>query len=1180
MDDQNDYFYLSDKTVKIIYHISDIHIRLDTSRKQEYESVFNNLCEKIKEDQDKSLIVVTGDIVHSKTSLKPECIIMVKKFFTGLSNITDVIVILGSHDCNINNKNSMDSLTPIITKKFESKNKIYLLKERGAYEYGNILFGLTTLYDKKVYNISSNKKNKIKIGLYHGQIDNSYINHDCKVTDAMFNVSDFSDYDYVLLGDIHKHQYLNKERTIAYASSLIQQDFSEDLCGHGMIKWNIEKGKSKFIEIENDYGYVTVDIEKENIKKISYVPKNPSFKILYGGEITRNELLEKERYLRSKYEVKDIVHIRDIPNINIDLELKGNNNKNISEINNSQSVLDIIVNYIDSNKLAVDDTRTNIIDKLKDVIDNLNYTYDAKNKKIRFNNIEFNNIFSFGEGNTINFTNFNKIIGLFAPNHSGKSSIIDTILYGIYGSYSRGGKYDCINVNEKNCDVKISLALNDIPYEIYRLAEKNSKGKNTAELVLKKDGKNITKDTKTETEDFIDTFFGDYDDLLNTNIILQGDTGFAQMSDRQRKDVIYKVLKLDIFKAIIKELNSRNTKIKYLLTEKYNEIVNYDNDYNVNKSQELHDKLSNLNITINDLNIKLDDIKTNYDKIKIKLNKKSSLNDPHYVLKLEKNMHDIKTQIDNMNSINLELSKKIDNSTIQDLECKEKNINDQVQKNLILIDGLMSKIKHINKKNIDIEHVKNDIIELENNKENILSDVIILQNELDELLVYINEVDRSQFDSVIEKHKIYLNALEDKKKIKDKLAHINEELTELKSKAKIYENYEYNPDCKVCMKNSMTVDKLHYEKLISGCTTDIDLLNNKLSSVKIIIDDYIENYQVEYDNYNVYIESSERIDEIRKNIPNLRNEMQAIENQIRENHDLVDLFETNKKIVEDNEKHKKEIDMIRHTNLAFNRELDDIKRKIKYAYELDISNVTLKNNKEKLCELESELKTINETYGSDLFSKICKYEKNMIDLTDEKEKLQKQINKIEKEIAVIDVKISDFDKLDKYVKEKEDLKQIYEKILKIVSKGGLIDDIMEKTVIPKLEENMNKILSFTDNFMIKMTYDKNSIKLYKKVDDNLININLISGYEKFIIGVVFRLALIQINKIVSYDFIIIDEGFSCCDDENIIKLKSLYEYIRSHFKWCLIISHLEKMKDYFDKIINIDVINGRSFIKE
>jgi DNA repair exonuclease SbcCD nuclease subunit len=53
------------------------------------------------------------------------------------------------------------------------------------------------------------------------------------------SVEDFKGYDYVLLGDIHRHQYLNEEKTIAYASSLISQNFSENDIYHGYILWDI-----------------------------------------------------------------------------------------------------------------------------------------------------------------------------------------------------------------------------------------------------------------------------------------------------------------------------------------------------------------------------------------------------------------------------------------------------------------------------------------------------------------------------------------------------------------------------------------------------------------------------------------------------------------------------------------------------------------------------------------------------------------------------------------------------------------------------------------------------------------------------------------------------------------------------------------------------------------------------
>ena len=53
------------------------------------------------------------------------------------------------------------------------------------------------------------------------------------------NIKNFKNYDYVLLGDIHKFQYLDKDKRVAYCSSLISQNFSETDDYHGYLRWDI-----------------------------------------------------------------------------------------------------------------------------------------------------------------------------------------------------------------------------------------------------------------------------------------------------------------------------------------------------------------------------------------------------------------------------------------------------------------------------------------------------------------------------------------------------------------------------------------------------------------------------------------------------------------------------------------------------------------------------------------------------------------------------------------------------------------------------------------------------------------------------------------------------------------------------------------------------------------------------
>jgi predicted MPP superfamily phosphohydrolase len=124
-----------------IFHLSDIHIRL-TSRHVEYEKVFNRTYKKIKKlKTNKSLIVLTGDIVHSKNKLTPQCVDITYNFIKKLSKICHVVLILGNHDTNLKNKEEIDSLQVIVR---NIKNLSYL-RNTGSYVIGNITFGVSRL---------------------------------------------------------------------------------------------------------------------------------------------------------------------------------------------------------------------------------------------------------------------------------------------------------------------------------------------------------------------------------------------------------------------------------------------------------------------------------------------------------------------------------------------------------------------------------------------------------------------------------------------------------------------------------------------------------------------------------------------------------------------------------------------------------------------------------------------------------------------------------------------------------------------------------------------------------------------------------------------------------------------------------------------------------------------------
>lgn len=222
------------KIITHIVHLADIHISRNTIRHSEYEYVFNKLynnLEKLFEKQNNCVIVICGDIVNENSRLAPNQITIVKNFFIRLCEFSDVIVILGNHDMNMND-NTTNSIGPIIFNT-QTKNNLYFLNIDCNYIYHNIVFGVTTTHTKCVTKIDR-IANKINVGLYHGTLHGSQIENGMTISNNnLFTNGDFADYDIVCLGDIHKFQYMNAKKTICYSSSLIQQNIGESVDEHG-----------------------------------------------------------------------------------------------------------------------------------------------------------------------------------------------------------------------------------------------------------------------------------------------------------------------------------------------------------------------------------------------------------------------------------------------------------------------------------------------------------------------------------------------------------------------------------------------------------------------------------------------------------------------------------------------------------------------------------------------------------------------------------------------------------------------------------------------------------------------------------------------------------------------------------------------------------------------------------
>ena len=573
---------INDENIEIryIYHISDIHIR-NTQRHTEYKEVFEKtykeLNNQINIEKKNSLIVLTGDIMHTKTELSPEAIYLAYHFFKALQDIAPVILIPGNHDCNLSNKNRLDALTPIVDD-IGKLNNLHYLKNSGIYQYHNIIFGVTSIFDNNL--VSANQitseiwnkvkqKNKYKIALYHGPVHGAKTDVGYRMNNEQLLVEDFEGYHYVMLGDIHKHQFMDEENTVAYAGSLIQQSYGESLKNHGILKWDLLEGESELIEIKNSYGYCTVKIIDGKMVE-SVIPKKPRIRFILENT---NQLQYQEivSTLEQKYQINEV--IKDST-----FRTKLHNDKSKSQKNNSigkkttaySTQEEIIKSYLKKKDLDSDKVKSiielhkkiyqKILEEKKEQVGDVMHN-STKNQKWKLLKLNFSNVLSYGKDNIIDFTNYepNKIIGIVAPNHYGKSAILDIILFCLFDKFSRGDRRDIMNKNEKRMFCSLLFSIGSQKYLIERIGQRSKNGL-TVKIdvnfyLVNKNKKGVLTNEKLNGIDKNDTnkkiveLIGDYNDYLTTCFCLQQgkNSNFMDMTQLQKKEYLNEILRLNVF---------------------------------------------------------------------------------------------------------------------------------------------------------------------------------------------------------------------------------------------------------------------------------------------------------------------------------------------------------------------------------------------------------------------------------------------------------------------------------------------------------------------------------------------------------------------------------------------------------------------------------------------------------
>lgn len=905
--------------VKYIYHISDIHIRR-YEKHNEYEYIFNKLYlyfDKVKNKN--SIIVITGDLLHNKDNLTPDCIIKTWNFLNKLQEFMPVFLITGNHDFVETNNHIKDSIEAILNdKNIENKN-IYYLRNSGAYRYGNICFGVSSLIDKQMISSKDIVTNaEYKIGLYHGGVGKTETSVGFKLNGDKL-VSDFDGYNYVLLGDIHKFQYVADN--IAYSSSLISQNFGETDDYHGVLVWNLEKGAQKYQIIKNKYRYMEILIKDNKVfkdnKEINYkdfeFPKNGRLRVNIDDEIYYEEV---KKYLRKNYK-KLSLYESGIIKMNFEDE-----NMNKDDV----SYLVLLEKYI--TKLS-DDNKNKCREIFSQNIVESELSVEKSLLEWKLLDLEFSNLFSYGPNNFIDFTKLqnNEITGLFAPNSYGKSTIIDILLLSIYEDFSRNvySKHKTIpsyiiNYKYKDFEIKLRFIIGGYLYVIHKKGHKvKKKDTKTGFKIIFDINKlyryednienDLTGKDRFETLDNLKKIIGNYNEFCLTTLYLQSnEKNFYDMKPQDRKNFLYNLLHLHKFEYMTKKFKSKMKENKILLNNVLSQL---------NEEEDI-DNLKETNIDY---------------KNEIIIYEKENSEIINKISELREDKDNILTNIDN---------------TLLNIKSKYEGDLKLLKNKANIIESLIPKQTYYN---YDFDNFKNVILEkiyiLESKLVNIeceyLEDTI---DNLESKLNNINSLLKNKKD-IESKYNIYIENKNNYDKLQFQLNLINDNI----------KSNEINSKCKVCLKRKYILDNLINDK---------NNITNKLSKIKIINDDY-DNYNNLKISEGLKIKIVNGINFIKNNI--YRNELNLLKNTIEKIKFLEDIKKTDYDFLIDTLNDYKD-------SIKYNENKNNIEIVKKLKILIDELNNKLSENNKKITEynliINNNIFTIN-NYNKNIESKI-KYE--------------------------------------------------------------------------------------------------------------------------------------------------------------------------------------------------------------
>ena len=560
-----------------IAHLADIHIQ--DRRRAEYAAVFERLYESLRAEAP-AIIVVAGDVFDNKMRASPHNLEDVAAFLSALAAIAPVVLIAGNHDTNCLTPGALDLLTPLVTEhRALQPPRLTYWRNSGVYEAHGIVW--TVIAADGPRPTADAERAVIEAGghsaaphlcLFHEEVNGALLPNGTVLAGHRLDAAGLAEYDIAMGGHIHLRAKFAPRA--AYCGSLIQQNIGESHRGHGYILWELEESKGHLphrtapprmrgIDIANPHGFVRIEIDAAGRDVTPKpLPVTPIYWEAAHDEDAPPVLVAS---LIEEYESALGMPARAVrPRPRAGAEAQAAPMQ--APTSETAERLALVEAQAASRTLA---SHEEIIRELLAGDDQVEAVIALHHKwwkppasqaalggKFRILRFEFDNMYAFGPANAIDFTALEGCVsGVIAPNYTGKTSLIEALLFALYEEHPRAPlKKDVIHHGAGSCRLTLEFELDGKPGRITKGMFEGGKQNTQSQYRFEYAGENRTRGGTTETLAEIESVLGSPLNAIASSFQKQGASGesggFIGAPPAGRKKLIAAILSLGDFSSL------------------------------------------------------------------------------------------------------------------------------------------------------------------------------------------------------------------------------------------------------------------------------------------------------------------------------------------------------------------------------------------------------------------------------------------------------------------------------------------------------------------------------------------------------------------------------------------------------------------------------------------------------